>query len=191
MLYPNMPFTHDGSFPHWQCDNSQVLSVRRCQTQHNTKYGCPVAALTCQRLEVGIALLEHFFWRREAAPLLVAVSPKPSSFPVRTLCVIQFSGVSKTVLIRLNCRAVHFSLTHRTGLGGVAQRILKMMTLPHIASKPCMLKASEMSPAATVSNTCDVSSSTAGIKAVRLSMDKLVEGESWKKTILPTLNINW
>lgn len=71
-----------------------------------------------------------------------------------------------------------FRLTHRTGLGGVAQSILKMMTLPHIASKPCMLKASEMSPAATVSNTCDVSSSTAGIKAVRLSMDTLVEGES-------------
>lgn len=52
---------------------------------------------------------------------------------------------------------MHFAspliLAPDTSLGSVAQRILKMMTLPQIASKPCMLKAFEMLPAATVSNT--------------------------------------
>lgn len=45
-----------------------------------------------------------------------------------------------------------FCFTPLTGFGCVAQGVPEMMTLPHIASNYCMLKASAMLPAATVSN---------------------------------------
>lgn len=135
-----MPLSH-GGLPHWQCLNSQALSVTHWQRQQNYKIWLICCCFVLS--ETG----RHFF---EEGKLHLSIG---SSVPI--IFIISCQNFMCNSIFRSEQKCLNttglsncaFCLTHHTGLGSVAQR-----TLPHIASKPCMLKASEMLPAATVSH---------------------------------------